>query len=377
MKILFPIGTLYPSQHGGPSNTIYWQAKALVKKGMDVTIVTTNLLAEDKVPADVWLDTDYGRVIYHAERSHLFPLKMLRTAWKTLPPCDIVHLNSLFYPPSVIVAWIAMWQKKPIVWSVRGVLDEQALTYGKRRKNILLWLVKRFMASRVCFHSTSEEETNRVRKFFGTTARMVEIPNFMELPAHHAAYSDKPYLLYLGRIHPIKALENLIAALPLSNRFMQSNFTLKIAGDYYNAYGEQLKQQVAALGLGEKVKFLGLVEGEEKQRLYAGAYFSILPSHTENFGNVVIESLAQGTPVIASKGTPWEILEIEKAGFWTGNEPATLAAAIEKALNLPPGAYQIFRENALSLARQRFDIETNIDKWVKAYRYATTLHASQ
>ncbi|GAB4497985.1 MAG: glycosyltransferase [Saprospiraceae bacterium] len=368
MKILFPIGTLYPSQQGGPCNSIYWLAKALAKEGVEATLVTTNLQAEDKVLADVWLDTDYGRVIYHHERFHLIPMKMLRSVWKETPKCDVVHLNSLFYPPSVFAAGMAVWQKKSIVWSVRGVLDEQTLTYSKQKKNILLWLIKRFLSSKVCFHSTSPEETGQIRAVFGMSVSVVEIPNFMELPLLAVSDSTKPYLLYLGRIHPIKALENLLAALLLSRSFVQSDFTLKIAGDYDNAYGEQLKKQVAELGLDEKIEFLGLVEGEEKQRLYAGAYFSILPSHTENFGNVVIESLAQGTPVIASKGTPWEILEIEKAGIWSENEPEKLADAISKALSLPKNIYENWRQNALMLVRARFDIHANIDVWIKTYQ---------
>jgi glycosyltransferase involved in cell wall biosynthesis len=368
VKILFPIGTLYPSQQGGPSNTVYWMAKALTNAGIEVTIVTTNLQAEDKVPADVWLETDYGRVIYHSERSHLLPGKMLYSVWKEMPACDLVHLTSVFYPPSLLSAFVAKWHKKPVVWSPRGELDEKALVYSIWKKKPALWLIRFFLSKKITFHSTSPEETQRVRKVFGSNASVIEIPNFMELPPLVTPMASKPYLLCIGRIHPKKALENLIAALPLSEPFMQSDFTLKIAGDDRNAYGEQLKKQVAALGLNDKVEFTGLVEGDEKQRLYAGAHFSILPSHTENFGNVVIESLAQGTPVIASRGTPWEVLEVEKAGFWTENEVAALTAAIDKALHLSPDAYQIFRKNALSLARQRFDIERNVDVWITTYQ---------
>ena len=70
------------------------------------------------------------------------------------------------------------------------------------------------------------------------------------------------------------------------------------------------------------------MEGEEKYKLYANAYFSILVSHSENFGNVVIEALSQGTPVIASKGTPWEQLA-EKAGFWIDNDENSIACCID------------------------------------------------
>ncbi len=358
---------MYPSQEGGPSNTVYWMAEALVAGGKAVTIVTSNLGAEEKIPADVWMDTCYGRVVYHDDRFHLLPFRMLRSIFDVMPDCDVVHLNSLFYPPSFLSALMAMRCKKPIVWSPRGELDEKALVYSTWKKRPLLWLIRRFVAKRVVFHSTSPEESARIRAVFGSGVSMVEIPNFMKIPQPVETVADRPYLLCLGRIHPKKAIENLIEALALSRLFGESGFILKIAGDYDNPYGAQLADLVSRLGLQEKVFFSGLVEGDDKQKLYSGAYFSILPSHTENFGNVVIESLAQGTPVIASKGTPWEILEAEKAGIWTENSPEALALALDRIFSLSETEYQACRGNASRLARSKFDINRGIKIWTDTY----------
>lgn len=368
LKILYPIGTLYPSQEGGPSNTVYWMAKALTARGVEVTIITTNLGAETKVPADRWMSTAYGRIIYHSALYHLLPVKMLFSIWKTMPDCDITHLTSLFYPPSLLSAIIAKWHKKPVVWSPRGELDEKALAYSNWKKRPYLWFIKRLRARHITFHSTSAEESERIRAVFGKNTQVVEIPNFIELPQREKPANGTPYLLCVGRIHPQKALDNLIEALPVSKQFMQTDIVLKIAGDDQNDYGGYLKKKVAGLGLQEKVEFTGLVEGAEKQSLYAGACFSLLPSHTENFGNVVIESLAQGTPVIASTGTPWAILEREKAGFWTDNSPEALAQAIDAALSLQHETRMEYRKNALELVQRQYDIRKNIALWIKTYR---------
>ena len=370
MKILYPIGTLYPSQAGGPSNTIYWMAKALVCKGIEVSIATTNIGAEKLVAPNRWLSTDYGNVIYHTTTSAQLPLHLIMTAVRLVRSHDCVHLTSLFHPPSFIVAAVASLLKKPILWSCRGNLDEQALIFGTWKKRPVLWLIKKFLSGpRVTFHATSPEESEHIRKTIGSAARVVEIPNFLELPENLPHIGENPpYLLYVGRIHPVKALDNLLAALALSKQFLDSDFVLKIVGDDDNIHAAQLKKQTTELGLQHKIQFLGHIEGDEKQRLYAGAYFSILTSHTENFGNVVIESLAQGTPVIASKGTPWEMLEAEKTGFWTSNRPEDLANTIDKTLNLAPNIYRIYREKSISLARQHFDIESNVDVWIKTYK---------
>ena len=292
-------------------------AKALAGKGVEVSIVTTNIGAEKEVEADRWISTSYGNVIYHSTRSAQLPLRMIATAIRLIRDHDCIHLNSLFYPPSLICAVVAVLQKKPVVWSCRGNLDEQALIFGAWKKKPVLWLIKHFLSGpRITFHTTSPEESGHVGKIFGRAARIVEIPNYLELPTllKHAA-EHPPYLLYVGRIHPVKALDNLLDALALSKQFSDSEFVLKIAGEDINDYGVHLKKKAEELNLKHKVQFLGQIEGAQKQRLYASAHFTVLPSHTENFGNVVIESLAQGTPVIASRGTPWQMLETEQAGF--------------------------------------------------------------
>jgi glycosyltransferase involved in cell wall biosynthesis len=120
-------------------------------------------------------------------------------------------------------------------------------------------------------------------------------------------------------------------------------------------------------GLTDKVRFVGSVEGESKQQLYADAHLLILPSHSENFGNVVIESLAQGTPVIASIHTPWQVLDEERTGRWVANDPASLRQAIEPFLGMPDGAYHQYRMRALQLARRDYDIATHFAVWTHLY----------
>jgi len=373
MKILFPIGTLYPSQQGGPSNTVYWMAKALTAQNVFVTLIATLAGSEGKVKPNTWLSTNYGYVIYWAERLPQLPLRLIFTAYRQVSKHDVVHLNSLFYPPSFLLAAAAVWQKKAVLWSCRGNLEEAALQYSRWKKRPILWFIRRFLTGqRVTFHATSPAEAAQTRNMFGPLSQVIEIPNFLELPdlLPQSSNSEKPFILYMGRLHAIKALDNLLDALSLSKHFVATSYVIKIAGDTDNLYTRQLKRQVETLGLQNHVEFLGRVEGIEKQQLLADAYFLVLPSHSENFGNVVIESLAQGTPVIASKGTPWSMLETGKAGFWADNAPDTLARAIDKALGLSPEEYREYRDNALALARQKFDIRENVEVWIEAYQQA-------
>lgn len=363
MHILFPIGSFYPSQAGGPSNSVYWLAEALVQAEHQVTVVTTGL----DIPPDMrdrWADTEAGRVRYVSTRNHHLPLQMIWTALCQVPQADVVHLTSIFHAPSLPIALWSFLQKKKVLWSVRGELAPNALVFRRFLKKMYLSAVQ-MLRSAVVFHSTSPAETEQVQAIFGRQVRVIEVPNFMELPTQQERRSDHRFLLYIGRIHPIKALDNLFDALAISQSL--ESLYLKIAGRGDVAYTDYLKQKAVALGLDTRIEWLGEVTGETKQQLLADAYCTLLVSHTENFGVSVTESLAQGTPVIASTGTPWEILEQAQAGFWTDNQPKVLSEVINRAMSMSDSEYLAYRARARALVQAHFDITANVERWMEVY----------
>jgi len=222
------------------------------------------------------------------------------------------------------------------------------------------------LARRVVFHSTCDAETDYIKQQFKHEVRIVQIPNYVEVPELVERKPEK-HFLYIGRINLKKGIDSLIKALALSKEFLRSDFSLKIAGRGTESYIAMLKDLVDNLGLSEKVSFIGQVEGKDKMHLFANAHWTFMPSHTENFGMVVLESLAQNTPVLASTGSPWQDLEAEKIGFWADNTPETLAEKIDEIVTMPPDIYEAYRLRARPFVEERFDILKNIDKWVELY----------
>ena len=367
MKIVLSAAHFYPAQAGGVANTIHWQAKALIRAGHDVTVVTTSEDIPASIPLDNWLRQDCGRVIYTRNPHFYLPLKHIWYGWKAIQQADVVHVNSLFYPASFVLISLCRLLNKPVVWSPHGELSPAALRFRPRLKQFLLILFRR-CRSDVLFHATCTEEVNQIRHHFGPNARVGEGRTMMELPAL-AIRKAQPYLLFMGRVHPIKAIDRLLRALGASMLFKKSDYSLIIAGpETDKVYAQDLKMLVASLGLSGKVLFVGPVQGQLKEQLYADARLLVLPSHSENFGNVVIESLAQGTPVIASDNTPWQVLEQEGAGRWVPNEPTSLRQAIEPFLTMPPDLYEHYRERALYLVRRDYDSAVNPSVWADFYR---------
>lgn len=366
MKIFFPVEVFYPSQAGGAANSVYWLAKNLAAHGFETTIVATDEGLKDQVPLNRWFDTDAGRTIFVKTKFYRAPvlqtLISLRHFWRA----DVVHLSSIFFPTAFITAFAARVLRKKIAWSPRGELTESSLSFSAGRKRAVLWLIRSFIGKYPLFHSTSDEENQSIRRVFGEDARIRQIPNYVELEPL-SGRSNGNYLLYIGRIHPIKAIDNLVKSLRLSEAFLRSDMVLKIAGKGKPGYEEDLRRLVSELDLDEKVQFVGQVEGPEKLRLLADAKATILPSHTENFGVVVVESLAQGTPVIASTNTPWKALAKERIGFWTDNSPAEIAKTVDSILNTDDDEYQRYRARSRDFVVREFDIRNHIDEWVEFY----------
>ncbi len=369
LTILFPTGSFYPAQTGGPDNTVYWITKALTRRGHRAIISTTDVGQGLPMPRGRWLDTDYGKVVYTRNPIHYLPLRVITRALSQLRQADVLHLSMITYPSSFIMAILNSWfVGKPMLWSSRGDLDPPMLQRSAKKKSTVIGMINSLVNKQLLwFHSTCDAETEYIRDNFGQDAKVIQIPNYMELPERIETSKEK-FFLYIGRIDPKKAIENLIEAMSRSRAFLDGEFTLKIVGDYYNEYGQGLVRQVEALGLTNKIRFLGHRDGREKEELLASAWFTFMPSHTENFGIVVMEGLAQGTPAVASTGTPWKILEERNAGFWVDNDPESLTRIIDHIHTIPPDQMKALNQNAIRLAREEFSIHANVEEWEAAYQ---------
>ena len=118
-----------------------------------------------------------------------------------------------------------------------------------------------------------------------------------QLYESYALDPETPILLFMSRIHPKKGIELLIKSLSR----LKTPFTLIIAGAGEKAYEEDLKQRIIQEKLQQHIHWAGFVTGHEKNRLLQGSDLFVLPSYSENFGIVVLEALASGTPVITTK----------------------------------------------------------------------------
>lgn len=136
---------------------------------------------------------------------------------------------------------------------------------------------------------------------------------------------DGDVLAFAGRLGPQKALGTALAALAVT-----PGVTLVVAGD--GPERSALESQARELGLGERVRFLGSVSRDVVLRLFRAADASVLPSAWENFPHTVVEALAVGCPVIATKvgGVPEVVRDGENGLLVPPQDVAALAAALDR-----------------------------------------------
>ena len=367
MKVLWVAGSFFPTNSGGTDTIMHWIALSLKKQNIDLTLLTSDEGTDGKVESNRWYQTNFGTIKYIPTRIHYLPIRLIAAAFKSLLKHDNVHFCNIFYPSSIAVATFAVLLNKKVIWSVHGELDPWAVKHRSYKKKPFLWFIKTFLKKQVIFHTTCQEEETYVKNIFGEKTKTLLLTNYILLPKKEQVPTQK-YLLFVGRIHPKKGLDRLINALAASTAFINSDYILKVVGDYDHDHGRELVKLSNQLKLGEKIQFLGKKKGTEKFKLFAGAYFTIMPSITENFGMVVVESMSQGTPVIASTGTPWQVLEEEHAGLWVAPQIKDLTNSVDKILALTETEYSLYRKNAHTLVCDKFDMEKNIQDWVQAYQ---------
>jgi len=363
VRLLISTSLFYPSKLGGPANTLYWLAKGLISKGIDVSVVSAyKHIDDDRITSNQWTVIDGIKTLYCSAKTKLAHRIILQSI-KEVKKCDVLMLSSFHFIPCFFVGLYALISKKKIIWSPRGELFDSAINKN-RFKKIYISLIKIFFAKPVIFHVTSNAEKEKIQFYMGKNTKTVLIPNYMELPEKEERNTNEKYLLYVGRIAPIKALDNLINGLIKSEDFIKSNYKMLLAGFNNGDYYESLLKIIVENNMSEKIIFLGNIEGGGKNRLYANAYFTFLVSHSENFGNVVVESLAQGTPVVTSQGTPWQMLNETNSGYWIENDVESIAKCVNEILQLDTEKYETIRKNAFNYSREQFDVYKNIDKWI-------------
>ncbi len=175
--------------------------------------------------------------------------------------------------------------------------------------------------------------------------------------SHYPELSGKQIFLFLGRIHPVKGIDILVQAFANVAR-NRRDIHLVIAGPDHLSMQPQLQAIASDFGVGNQVTWTGMLSTEMKWgAIYAcNAFF--LPSHHENFGVVIAESLACGKPVlISNKVNIWREIQQDGAGIVGDDDVQGAEYVLEKYLSLSHTEQQKMSSNAWSCFNRRYTVE--------------------
>ena len=147
--------------------------------------------------------------------------------------------------------------------------------------------------------------------------------------------ADGPIVLYVGRFDPIKGIDRLLEAMAYLKHFKRMQLII-VGGDGPDTPEYQnLQRLTAGFGIEQSVRFVGRIEQKNLPPYYSAADALVIPSYYESFGLVGLESLACGTPVVATRvGAMARILKQGKTGLVVADPtPRRLANNIEKILS--------------------------------------------
>ena len=237
---------------------------------------------------------------------------------------DVIHATTMAIPPRTAPLLVTIhdlaWRHFPHMFSRRGVsFFRRGLVLAQREADLVLCsseatlkdcIEAGFEAGRlrvvplgVTLAPAGAAEVERVRRSYGLT---------------------DPYLLWTGTIEPRKNLARLLDAFAT----LEADLELVLVGppgwmEDLDGISDRVR---------DRVKTLGFVPAADLGPLYAGAEVFCFPSLLEGFGFPVLEAMAQGTPVVTSRGTSTEELA-EGAGVLVDPlDPSSIAAGIEQAL---------------------------------------------
>lgn len=331
MKILQSISSMGVNS-GGPTTCTFNLLKGIRGLGVNAHLLTYNVSS----PSDKLISqsTEFMRII-NAPSSPRFGYSKKWRAWlEQHTDYDLYHANAIWQYPTHATVNAAIKNEKPCIISTHGMLYPEGLKKSKWIKKVSLFLYQnRDLKRATAFHATSEQENKFIREF-GLVQPIAVIPNAIDTSnfgtPNFEPKKGKRKVGFMGRLAPIKNIESLIGAWALAAP-ITNNHELVIMGDGDMNYKKQLLRLAQNLGV-TNITYTGFVTGEAQDRLLSELSYLVLPSLSENFGMVVPEALWKGIPVIASKGTPWQVLETNKCGWWTNNDSRSLAQVLKEAL---------------------------------------------
>jgi teichuronic acid biosynthesis glycosyltransferase TuaC len=271
-------------------------------------------------------------------------------------PFDLVHAHFI-YPDGVVAQRLAQR------WGVPFIVSEHApwFPWLERRRVRRLAIPAAREAAAVVAVSSSVRDT--IARYAGNIVPVDVVPigvdNSVFTPGPQLHRRRRDQILYVGRPGFGKGVDVLLRAMKFIVGRHSSARLLLVGDGYYRQMrkeGERLRGLASELGLDRHIEFANGRPPTEIARLMREAPVLVLPSRAESFGAVLVEALACGTPVVATRcGGPEDIVTDEVGRLVPSEDPKALAEALLEVL-LHPQAFAPQRLREYAITRYSWEV---------------------
>ncbi len=296
------------------------------------------------------------------------PLVSRRSVRSVIRRLHLVHVHSPF-----VTGWMGLRYARrygmPVIYTYHTQLEAYThyVPFDQNATRFATETLTRTFANSVDAVVVPTEAMFAHLRELGVTVRIAVVPSGIDVERFASGRRDDAVraslgatksllLLFVGRLAKEKSVDILLRALALANR---DDLTLAIAGD--GPAREELEELAVALGVAERVRFLGAVERERLPNLYASSDVFVFPSTSETQGLVLAEALAAGVPVIAADA-PQNRDVLGSSGRFV--EPSADAFA-EALTTLKAQARE--EQGAARESAGRFAVDAQVDRMLELY----------
>jgi glycosyltransferase involved in cell wall biosynthesis len=338
MRVLHVTPSFFPAiRYGGPIVSVLRLCQELQEAGVEIDVATTNANGPENLPVDTsdWNVVSGVRVRYF-DRSirskYCLSKDLARFLHTDAGRYDLIHITSCFSFPALAAGHFSRAAETKYLVSPRGSLQQWSLEQ-KQWKKWPYWhlLERRHLAHASALHATAKPEANDILRVL-PGANVIVVPNGVDVPSIPQVPRYPNRIVFLGRLHKVKGLDVLADAIRMLS-VKRPNLEVMVAGPDDTGERARIEGLLQQMKPRPRFQWLGSVEGAVKYELLASAQAFIMPSHSESFGQAVVEALACGTPAVVSRGCPWQSIEECGAGYWVHNTPEEVALGIERILS--------------------------------------------
>lgn len=385
LSVLTFVSYYYPGGKGGGPLRSISNAVALLGTEFDFSVVTRDRDAGDRqrydgIAVSQWSDVRGCRVFYLPAGIGFF-IQLLKLVISSR--WDVLYLNSFFDQRMTLWGLLAarlMGRADRVLMAPRGEFSEGAMSFKTAKKRTYINVLKKLgLLRQTVFHASTAAEADEIERILGVDRGRIRIAMNLAMPpaalsAAREGQDEGPLkLVFLSRLARKKNLDFVLRSLAS----VQGNVVLDVYGTFEeDSYRQKCAELVATLPASIEINFSGYVEPDNVGTVLSQYDLFYFPTLGENYGHVIAESLAVGTPVLLSDKTPWAGLEAEGLGWVCPlDAPEAFVQVLNNFASVPAGSGYRNRAVVQASARKRIssdaDIQANRDVFLSFQQRAS------